>query len=157
MTRPEIPIRMAHVALTATFEQFDSVSTFYRDVFGWRVERELNGTFGRHQFLTDDHGCHIELIARSEVVRGPRTPEPPGHICFAVPDEQFDDVLHRVRDAGVDVGEPSVSTPQTRNETDARGAARTGTGVSRHVFIDDPSGNCVEISTGAYRSLTQAD
>ena len=147
------PIRMAHVALTVTFEQLDQVSDFYQRVFRWRKERELNGSFGRHQFLTDDHGSHIELVARDVIERPKRTPQPPGHICFAVPDDEFDAVLQRAREAGVDVGEPNVSTAAARNEVDATtGEPRSGAN-SRHVFIDDPSGNCIEISSGAYRSL----
>jgi catechol 2,3-dioxygenase-like lactoylglutathione lyase family enzyme len=145
---------MAHVALTVTFEDLDRVSSFYEDVFGWRKERELTGVFGRHQFLTDDHGSRIELVGRTVVERPRRTPDPPGHICFAVPDDEFDAVLQRARLAGVEVGEPSISTPESRHEVDATtGVVRVGSGESRYIFIDDPSGNCIEVSTGAFRSL----
>jgi catechol 2,3-dioxygenase-like lactoylglutathione lyase family enzyme len=131
MTGPETPIRMAHVALTVTFDEFDRVSDFYRDVFGWRTEREHNGAFGRHRFLTDGHGSHIELVARIVVERPRLTPEPPGHICFAVPEEELDAVLQRARGAGVEVAEPNVSTPELRNETDARtGVPRSFAGIS---------------------------
>lgn len=153
VTEPSEPIRMAHVALTVTFDEFDDVSAFYQRVFGWRKERELNGSFGRHEFLGDGYGSHIELVARDVVERPRRTSEPPGHICFAVADDEFDAVLQRARDAGVEVGEPNVSTAAARNETvTATGEPRSAPN-SRHVFIDDPSGNCIEISSGAYRSL----
>jgi catechol 2,3-dioxygenase-like lactoylglutathione lyase family enzyme len=154
MTGPETSMRMAHVALTVTFDEFDRVSDFYRDVFGWRTEREHNGAFGRHRFLTDGHGSHIELVARNVVERPRPTPEPPGHICFAVPDEELDAVLQRARDAGIEVAVPNVSTPELRNETDTRtGVPRTSAWISRYVFFDDPSGNCIEVSSGAYRVM----
>ena len=154
MTRSAAPIRMAHVGLTVRVDEFDRVSSFYQEVFGWTVERELHGDFGHHQFLTDGSGSHIELIAREVIERPKPTPEPPGHICFAVRDDQFDALLERARRTGVAVGDPNVSTPDSRREVDARtGDARTGGRMSRYIFIDDPSGNCIEISTGAYLSL----
>ena len=147
-------MRMAHVGLTVTFDEFERVSDFYQHVFGWQKEREITGIYGRNQFLTDGHGSRIELIARTVVDRLPPPPEPPGHICFGVPDEEFDGVLARAREAGIDVPEPNVSTPESRGEIDARTGKPTTDGqVSRFVFLYDPSGNCLELSSGAYRSL----
>jgi len=155
MTRPSAPIRMAHVALTVTADELNEVSQFYQSVFGWTLEFEINGVFGHHQFLTDQHGARIELLTREVVERPKWTEDPPGHICFAVPEEEFDSLLERARNAGVDIGQPQVATSETRGETDPEtGELRTGGGTSHFIFFDDPSGNCLEVSTGACRFLT---
>jgi catechol 2,3-dioxygenase-like lactoylglutathione lyase family enzyme len=139
-----LPLR--HVALTARADQFEAVSDFYQGVFGWSKTRDMSAPHGRVHLLADGHGGEIELLSREVIVRPERTPQPPGHICFSVPAGDFDAIVAAVRAAGIEVGEPRVSTRQTRRELDESGKVRTDGGRHRYVFFYDPAENCVELS-----------
>jgi len=139
-----LPLR--HVALTARNEQFESVSQFYQAVFGWTKTRDMSAPHGRVHILTDGQGGEIELLSREVVYRPPRAPQPPGHICFSVAAADFDATVAAIRSAGVEVGEPRVSSPETRREVDEQGRSHSGGGRHRYVFFYDAAENCVELS-----------
>lgn len=139
-----MPLR--HVALTARTDQFEVVSRFYQDLFGWSKTRTMSAPHGGVHILADGRGGEIELLSREVVTRPARTAQPPGHICFSVPADEFDATIEAVRAAGVEVGEPRLSTPETRRELDENGTIRSDGGRHRYVFFYDPAENCVELS-----------
>jgi hypothetical protein len=58
-------------------------------------------------------------------------------------------------DAG-GIGHPQVATAETRGETDPEmGELRAAGGTSQLIFLEDPSGNYLDVSTGSCRFLTR--
>ena len=118
-------IRLEHVGIRTSPETFDATLTFYIDLFGWRVIRELpsTGPDGRFTFIGDSHGGALEVFTAN----GPAMTHP-SHLAFAVPVAEFAALEQRLRAANI--------TIEGRNQN---------TAGDQLAFFNDPSGNRVQI------------
>ncbi len=105
---------------------------FYGDVLGLEQVAQVEG---RHVFFRC--GGAMLLIFNAEATReaptNPDMPVPPhgsrgpGHLCFALPDDEIDGWAERLREAGVEI------------EADFRWP-----GGARSIYFRDPAGNSLE-------------
>jgi len=115
-------VRLEHVGIPATTENFDQVVSFYRDNFGWSVVRELEGP-PRISFISDGAGGRLEVY----VAEGAPMSHP-AHLAFAVPVAAYDDLRDRLVAAGVSF---DVDT--------------TNPAGDKLAFFNDPAGNRAQI------------
>jgi predicted enzyme related to lactoylglutathione lyase len=115
-------VRLEHVGIPATVENFDEVVAFYCDNFGWSIIRELEGP-PRIAFISDGSGGRLEVyIAEGEPLTHP------SHLAFAASVTDYDALRQRLVDAGVEF---DVDT------TNAAG--------DKLAFFNDPAGNRAQI------------
>jgi catechol 2,3-dioxygenase-like lactoylglutathione lyase family enzyme len=89
-------IRLEHVALPTTEENFAETVKFYQDNFGWTTIREIGSGGSAIAFLSDDAGSALEIYV------APGQPMThPAHIAFAVPITEYDDLKAKLEAAGV--------------------------------------------------------
>jgi catechol 2,3-dioxygenase-like lactoylglutathione lyase family enzyme len=109
----------------------DAAADFYTRVLGLEIESKVEG---RHVFLRCGHA--MLLVFDPEATAHPQGPVPahgatgPGHIAFAVPDEDMDAWPARLGALGVEI-ESDVVWP----------------GGGRSLYFRDPAGNSVELAT----------
>lgn len=115
-------VRLEHIGIKATDENFDDVVRFYCDNFGWKVIRELAGP-PRINFISDGSGGRLEVY----VADGPSMTMP-NHLAFAVPVDEFEELRARLAANGVEF------VVESTNEAGDRLA-----------FFDDPAGNRAQI------------
>jgi catechol 2,3-dioxygenase-like lactoylglutathione lyase family enzyme len=118
-------VRLEHVGIRTSPDNFDTTLAFYTDLFGWRVIRELpsTGPNGRFTFIGDGHGGALEVFTAD----GPAMTHP-SHLAFAVPVAQFAALEERLRAANVTL----------------EGRAQNTAG-DQLAFFNDPAGNRVQI------------
>jgi catechol 2,3-dioxygenase-like lactoylglutathione lyase family enzyme len=119
-----------HVVLTTG--DLDKCLDFYTRVLGMRVERYGQGRialrFGDHKFNVHPPGFDAGIKAR--------VPTPGSlDLCFLA-DRPLDEVIARLKQAGVPIEEGPV------NRTGARFTIRS-------VYVRDPDGNLIEVSEKA--------
>jgi catechol 2,3-dioxygenase-like lactoylglutathione lyase family enzyme len=122
-------VRLEHVGIPVSVENFDEVEAFYNNNFGWNTVRTLAGP-PRIAFISDGAGGRLELYVAAG---NPMTD--PVHLAFAVPIDQFETITARLRDSGV------TFDVETQNEAGDRLA-----------FFNDPAGNRAQI-VGRVREL----
>lgn len=115
-------VKLEHVGIKATDENFDEVVRFYCDNFGWTVIRELAGP-PRINFISDGSGGRLEVY----VADGPPMTQP-NHLAFAVPIDEFEELRARLVANGV--------------EFDVESTNEAG---DRLAFFNDPAGNRAQI------------
>ncbi|MEZ4570526.1 MAG: VOC family protein [Thermomicrobiales bacterium] len=115
-------VRLEHVGIPVTTDNFDEVVSFYCDNFGWTVIRELDGP-PRINFISDGEGGRLEVY----VADGPPMTHP-SHLAFAVPVAEFDELRNRLLDSGI------VFDVDTTNPAGDKLA-----------FFNDPAGNRAQI------------
>lgn len=122
-----------HIVLRTT--DMEAMLSFYRDLLGCPVERELAAEVGLVQLRAGS--ALIDLVpVDSELGRlGGSPPSQDGrnmdHFCLSIAATNEETLLQQLRDQGVSVGEF---------------AERYGaTGFGRSVYIHDPEGNVVEL------------
>jgi catechol 2,3-dioxygenase-like lactoylglutathione lyase family enzyme len=109
----------------------DAAADFYTRVLGLEIESKVEG---RHVFLRCGHA--MLLVFDPEATAHAHGPVPahgatgPGHIAFAVPDEDMDAWPARLGALGVEI-ESDVVWP----------------GGGRSLYFRDPAGNSVELAT----------
>lgn len=140
MPGPNPPV--THIALTVRRGEFDKVSEFYQEVFGWQKAREIDGPWGPVMWLTDRQGFQLELLSRDEVDR-PGT-QSLGHFCVSVPDEEFDAFVERLHNFGIEADEPKAHSREDLGDLDEEAAIYA---AGRFTFFADPSGNRIELSS----------
>jgi catechol 2,3-dioxygenase-like lactoylglutathione lyase family enzyme len=131
-------MRADHVMLGV--DDMDRMTTWYRDVLGFEVEKAwtVEGLPGIRLAYLTGHGFRLELIAGGG---GPRTPVPASfpehftmrgfqHLCFWVDD--VDAAVAELERRGVPMFVPATDYPE--------GAER------RVAFVKDPEGNVVELA-----------
>ncbi len=64
-----------------------------------------------------------------------------GHLAFAMPEDEFDDVFRRIREDGLKYGDSFDSVGNMKGPGEAEGAY----GKTRSLYCLDPSGHLVEI------------
>jgi catechol 2,3-dioxygenase-like lactoylglutathione lyase family enzyme len=126
-------VKLEHIGIPATVENFDEVVGFYCDNFGWSVIRELGGP-PRINFISDGSGGRLEVY----VAEGPPMSHP-SHLAFAVPIAEYDELRARLLDSGVAF---DVDT------TNAAG--------DKLAFFNDPAGNRAQI-IGRLKTLPSRD
>lgn len=115
-------VRLEHVAIPATEENFETLKQFYCDVFGWQVIKEMDGP-PHIAFVSDGHGGRLEIYT------APGSPmQNPVHMAFAVPVDEFDELRDRVASAGIALNE------ETSNPVG-----------DRLIYFKDPAGNDAQI------------
>lgn len=115
-------VRLEHVGIPASEQDFDEVVAFYRDNFGWQVIRELQGA-QRIAFISDGSGGTIEVLVADG---GPLTQ--PSHLAFAVPMSEYEDLKSRLTGSGVNI---DVETENAAGD--------------KLAFFNDPHGNRAQI------------
>ncbi len=115
-------VRLEHVGIPATTENFDEVVSFYCDNMGWSVIRELEGP-PRINFISDGSGGRLEVY----VADGPAMSHP-SHLAFAVPVAEYDALRARLLESGVSF---DVDT--------------TNPAGDKLAFFNDPAGNRAQI------------
>lgn len=123
-------IRLEHVGIPASEDDFDEVVDFYSSVFGWQVMREMDGP-PRINFITDGDGGILEVYTSD----GPALTHP-AHLAFAVPVSEFADLRSRLEATGV-----KLQWEQQNQAGDSL------------AFYLDPHGNCFQI-VGRINPLT---
>lgn len=88
--------RLEHVAIPAQGALFDETLTFYQQMFGMEVIREVSGDRQHFAFLSDGSGGVIEVLD----VEGPPLPAP-SHLAFMVPIAEFEATRARLAEQGV--------------------------------------------------------
>lgn len=122
-------VRLEHVGIPVTDENFEEVEAFYTNNFGWKTVRTLAGP-PRIAFISDGAGGRLELYV------APGNPmTDPAHLAFAVPIDQFEALATRLRDSGVAF------------DVESQNAAG-----DRLAFFNDPAGNRAQI-VGRIREL----
>jgi catechol 2,3-dioxygenase-like lactoylglutathione lyase family enzyme len=115
-------VRLEHIGIPATSDNFDDVVGFYCDNLGWSVVRELEGP-PRISFISDGSGGRLEVY----VAEGAPMAHP-SHLAFAVPVAEFDGLRDRLLAAGVTF---DVDT--------------TNPAGDKLAFFNDPAGNRAQI------------
>jgi catechol 2,3-dioxygenase-like lactoylglutathione lyase family enzyme len=109
----------------------DAAADFYSRILGLEVESRVER---RHVFLRC--GDAMLLVFDPDATSGPSGPVPshgargPGHVAFAVDDEDLDAWAGRFAELGVEI-EADLAWP----------------GGGRSVYIRDPAGNSIELAT----------
>lgn len=115
-------VRLEHVGIPATPENFDEVVSFYCDNLGWGVVRELEGP-PRISFISDGSGGRLEIyVAEGDPMTHP------SHLAFAVPVAEFDALRDRLLAAGITF---DIDT--------------TNPAGDKLAFFNDPAGNRAQI------------
>jgi catechol 2,3-dioxygenase-like lactoylglutathione lyase family enzyme len=114
---------------------------FYEEVLGLEA---FSSSAGRHVFFRAGHGVFLLFDPRQTSAPGGEVPahgaSGPGHVAFAVPNEQLP--LWRSRFAGHGTAiEMEIMWP----------------GGGRSLYIRDPAGNSVELASPRIWSLPEAD
>ena len=119
-------------------DDLDAASRFYGDVLGLD---EFSSAPGRHVFFRCGQAMFLVFDPRrtgaSDSAVPPHGARGPGHVCFAVREEEIDDWRNRLDRAGVTI-EAEVAWP--------RGG--------RSLYVRDPAGNSVELATPTIWGLT---
>lgn len=115
-------VRLEHVGIPATEENFDQVVSFYERAFGWSTLVELAGP-PRIKFITDGNGGVIEVL---QVGGDPMAM--PAHLAFAVPIGELDGVKQRVVAAGIEFDQETLNPVG-----------------DRLAWFNDPAGNRAQI------------
>jgi catechol 2,3-dioxygenase-like lactoylglutathione lyase family enzyme len=110
-------------------EDLERAERFYVDLLGFR---KLAALAGRHLFLRAG-GSVLLLFRAAETLRGKELPphgaSGPGHVCFAVPRDAFEDWIAFLPASGVTLLQEE-SWP----------------GGGRSVYFRDPDGNLLELA-----------
>jgi catechol 2,3-dioxygenase-like lactoylglutathione lyase family enzyme len=124
----------------------DAAVRFYADVLGLEPFRQGVGAAGRGLRLP---GGAVLLIFDPEMSIRPGRDVPshgalgPGHVCFAIPEESYDEWLAHLAGRGVEIEKEMVwPGPEGRRP--------------RSIYLRDPEGNSVELMTGDYWSSREA-
>ncbi len=88
--------RLEHVAIPAQGELFNETLTFYQQMFGMEVIREVSGGRQHFAFLSDGSGGVIEVLD----VEGPALPAP-SHLAFMVPLAAFEETRSQLAERGI--------------------------------------------------------
>ncbi len=89
-------VRLEHVALPTTEENFGDTVRFYHENFGWHTIREIGSGASSIAFVSDDAGSVLEIYV------APGSPMThPAHIAFAVPIAEYAALKDRLESAGV--------------------------------------------------------
>ncbi len=115
-------VKLEHVGIPATPENFEEVVGFYCDNFGWSVIREMAGP-PRISFISDGSGGRLEVY----VAEGSPMSHP-SHLAFAVPVSEYHGLRSRLLGAGVEF---DVDT--------------TNPAGDKLAFFNDPAGNRAQI------------
>lgn len=115
--------RLEHVAIPARGPLFAETLTFYQEVLGMRLVREVSGDRQHFAFLSDGSGGVIEVLD----VDGPPLTAP-SHLAFMVPIAEFEATRTRLAERGVQF-DPVF-------ETDAGDLL---------AYFRDPAGNAAQI------------
>ena len=116
-------IRLEHVALPVTEENFKETVRFYHENFGWHTLREIGSGASSIAFISDDAGSALEVyVAKGQPLTHP------AHIAFAVPIAEYDALKGKLEAAGVTF---------VINSENAAG--------DKLGFFDDPAGNRAQI------------
>ncbi len=116
-------IKLEHVALPTTEENWAETVNFYKDLFGWTTIREIGSGPTAIAFIGDGEGGVFEVyVAEGEPMTAP------AHVAFAVPVAEYDALRNRLLEAGV------VFTADRENAV----GDKLG-------FFLDPAGNCAQI------------
>ena len=122
-----------HVVLRCA--RFDATMTFYVDVLGCALERELP-ELGLHQLRAG--AALIDLVPVGSRLGGTEPPDPEranmAHFCLRIDDPDWDALTRHLRGHGIEF-EP----PDTRYGADGHGLS---------VYVTDPEGNVVELKGG---------
>lgn len=113
-------IRLEHVGIVVPPATKDATVAFYQSAFGWHILREMTGV----AFAGDGSGGRIEFLFMDG---SPMTP--PNHLAFVVPLAEFDDLMAKIKAAGVPTDEKANDTPAG----------------DRLFWFFDPAGNRVQI------------
>jgi catechol 2,3-dioxygenase-like lactoylglutathione lyase family enzyme len=109
----------------------DAAEAFYRDVLGLAVDSKLEG---RHVFFHCGDSMLLVFDPDATAVPGGVVPthgaRGPGHIAFAIQADSFESWLDRLARHGIEV-EALVDWPSG----------------GRSIYVRDPSGNSVELTT----------
>jgi catechol 2,3-dioxygenase-like lactoylglutathione lyase family enzyme len=89
-------VRLEHVALPTTEDNFAETVRFYQDHFGWHTIREIGAGPSSIAFISDDVGNVLEIY----VAAGPPLSDP-AHIAFAVPIAEYNALKSRLESVGV--------------------------------------------------------
>lgn len=125
-------MRVTRVLETCLYAaDLDAAAAFYRDV----LELEpISSVPGRHVFFRCGDGVFLLFDpARTRIPNGevpPHGATGPGHVAFAVPDEDLPDWTARLSARGIPV-EAEVSWPSG----------------GRSLYLRDPAGNSVELAS----------
>ena len=112
-----------HVVLRCN--DLDSMLCFYQDVLGCPLERSAGNLYQLRA-----GSSLIDFIPRQEPISH-RDSGAFDHVCFALVDPNWEEILKHLESHGVDAGEP------------AQRYGADGMGLS--VYIADPEGNTVEL------------
>lgn len=116
MVAPAQPIGIHHVSVNV--HDAEEAAGFYVDVLGF-TRRDDRPDFGVGGAWLDVGGQQLHLIETT-------VPDPCGQ-HFAIEVADLDRTVARLRDAGVEIGDPSA------------------VGTGRQAFLADPSGNQIEL------------
>lgn len=125
-------IRLEHVALPTTTDNFTETVSFYHDHFGWKTIREIGSGSTAIAFVADDAGSVLEIY----VAEGPPMTHP-AHIAFAVPIGEYEALKTRLEAAGVTF---DINTENAAGD-------RLG-------YFHDPAGNRAQI-VGRIKNLNE--
>lgn len=132
---------MAGLAILETalyVDDLDAATVFYRDVLGLSIDSSESG---RHVFFRC--GSAMLLIFNPEATMvnlgdvPPHGATGPGHVAFAIPDDDFQPWLDRLAKHSVAL-EAAIEWPSG----------------GRSVYFRDPGGNSVELTTPAIWGIT---
>lgn len=115
--------RLEHTAIPAEGALFDETVTFYKEMFGMEVIREVCGDRQHFAFLSDGKGGMIELL---DVPGEPLTA--PSHLAFMVPMTDFEATRLNLAERGI-AFDPVF-------QTDAGDLL---------AYFRDPAGNCAQL------------
>lgn len=88
--------RLEHVAIPAQGALFEETISFYKQMFGMEIIREVSGDRQHFAFLSDGNGGVIEVLD----VSGPPLPAP-SHLAFMVPKAEFEATHNRLAEQGI--------------------------------------------------------